>query len=125
MSDRPKGSLRLKPAMRLRTQRDFARLKAEGQRMVCGSLIANWLVLPSAQGSQLGVITSRRIGGAVARSRARRLLRESFRLHQHQLRQPVAVVLIARSSIVGKRRGEVEADFLRVLRRGGLNLPPP
>jgi ribonuclease P protein component len=56
----------------------------------------------------------------VARSRARRLLRESFRLHQHELARPIDLVLVARPSIAGKRFAEVERDFLTTLRKAGL-----
>jgi ribonuclease P protein component len=66
------------------------------------------------------VITAGRIGNAVTRSRARRLLREVFRLHQHDLAQPVDLVLVARPSIVGKPFPEVERDFLKTLRQNGL-----
>jgi RNase P protein component len=61
----------------------------------------------------LGVVTSKKIGGAVQRSRARRLLRESFRQHQHEFAQPVELVLVARNSIAGKkfcRRGKGFSD---------------
>jgi ribonuclease P protein component len=68
----------------------------------------------------LGVITSRRIGGAVVRNRARRLLRESFRLHQHDLAAPVDLVLVARPSIAGKGFAAVERDFMTTLRKGRL-----
>ena len=54
------------------------------------------------------------------RSRARRLLRESFRQHQHELSQPVELVLVARNSIAGKKFAEVEKDFLAALNRAGL-----
>ena len=36
---------------------------------------------------------------AVVRSRAKRLLRESYRQHQHELTQPVDLVLVARQSV--------------------------
>jgi ribonuclease P protein component len=66
------------------------------------------------------VVTSKKIGGAVLRSRARRLLRESFRRHQHDLAQPVEMVLVARNSIAGKSFTEVEKDYLAALKRAGL-----
>jgi ribonuclease P protein component len=99
---------------------DFARAKMEGQRWVSGCLIANVLGRPEGSGSRLGVVTSKKIGDAVARSRARRLLRESFRLHQHDMSGAVDMVLIARPSIAGRRFGEVERDFLRMLRQARL-----
>jgi len=54
------------------------------------------------------------------RSRARRLLRETFRIHQHDFNEPIEIVLIARNSIAGKRRDAVERDFLVTLRKAGL-----
>ena len=113
-------SLRLPQSMRPKQRRDFTELKQQGQRLAAGCLIANWTASAAGSGSRLGVITSRKLGSAVTRSRARRLLRETFRLHQHHLRQPVRMVLVARSSILGKQRAEVERDFLSALRKAKL-----
>ena len=112
--------LRLGRASRLARNRDFARIRLQGERLAQGCLIANWSQLPEGAAPKLGVVTSRKIGGAVARSRARRLLRESFRLHQHEFFQPVELVLVARNSIAGKKFAEVERDFLAALSRAGL-----
>ena len=102
---------------RLKQQGEFARARAQGRRVVCGCLIANVLPRPGQLETRLGVVTGKKVGNAVARSRARRLMRESFRLHQHELAGPVDVVLVARPSIAGKKLAEVERDFLRVLRQ--------
>jgi ribonuclease P protein component len=120
MGVKPSGSLGLPRGRRIKQGRDFARVKAQGQRVVSGCLIANWLPLPEGSASRVGVVTGRKLGGAVVRNRARRLLRESFRVHQHQLRQPLDVVLVARASILGKPFCQVEADYLAALRRAGL-----
>ncbi len=112
--------LRLGRASRLGQNRDFTRVRQLGERLALGCLIANWHRLPDGTAPKLGVVTSRRIGNAVARSRARRLLRESFRQHQHELSQPVELVLVARNSIAGKKFAEVERDFIAALNRAGL-----
>jgi ribonuclease P protein component len=106
--------------MRLQRTREFAQVRQEGRRVSKGCLIANWAALPPGTGPRLGVIASRAVGGAVARNRARRLLRETFRLHQHELRAPVALVLIARPSLAGRSLAAVERDFLAALREGRL-----
>jgi ribonuclease P protein component len=116
--------LRFGRASRIKQGRDFSRLRREGQRLSNGCLIANWRRLAPGTRSRLGVITSGRIGGAVIRNRARRLLRESFRLHQNQLVQPVDLVLVARASIAGKSFTEVERDVLTSLRKAGLLQKP-
>lgn len=110
--------------MRLKTGRDFAEVRRDGRRLVTGCLIANWKPLPAGSSARLGVITTRKLGPAVARSRARRLLRETFRLHQHDLAQPVTLVLVARPSIVGKGLAEVERDFLTAMRRANMLRQP-
>jgi ribonuclease P protein component len=112
--------LRLTRASRLAQSRDFARVRQQGQRLVLGCLIANWNRLPEGAAPKLGVVTSKKIGGAVQRSRARRLLRESFRQHQHEFAQPVELVLVARNSIAGKKFADVEKDFLAALNRAKL-----
>lgn len=119
MISRPPG-LSFSRSARLKQTRDFARVKRGGQRIVAGSLIANWMVLTGPGASRLGVVTPRIIGPAVTRSRARRLLREVFRINQHKLKQPLDLVLVARKSIAGKKIFAVEADFLRALRQGQL-----
>lgn len=117
MGGTPPARLRLPRSSRLKQKGDFMRARAQGQRVVNGCLIANALPRPPGSHSRLGVITSRKVGPAVGRARARRLLRESYRLHQHELACSVDLVLVARNSIAGKTFSEVEHDFLRALRQ--------
>jgi ribonuclease P protein component len=106
--------------MRIKQGRDFSRVRQDGQRIVYGCMIANWRKLPAESLPRLGVVTSGKIGNAVIRNRARRLLREAFRQHQHDLAHPVDLVLVARASIVGKAFADVEKDFLTISRKAGL-----
>jgi ribonuclease P protein component len=120
MRAEPPKRLRLGRASRLAQSRDFARVRQQGERLAQGCLIANWNRLPDGTSPKLGVVTGKKIGGAVERSRARRLLRETFRRHQHEFAQPVELVLVARNSIAGKKFAGVEKDFLAALNRAGL-----
>ena len=112
--------LRLARTSRVTQNRDFLRIRQQGERLAQGCLVANWNKLPDGASPKLGVVTSKKIGGAVQRVRARRLLRESFRLHQHEFLQPIELILVARNSIAGKKFADVEKDFLATLRRAGL-----
>ena len=120
MNPAPPKRLRLGRSSRLAQNRDFARVRQRGERLVLGCLIANWNKLPDGSAPRLGVVTSKKIGDAPTRSRARRLLRESFRLHQHEFAQPVELVLVARNSIAQKDFAGVEKDYLAALHRGKL-----
>jgi len=115
--------LLLNRSLRLKQSREFARVRQTGRRLVHGCLIANWQILPTGAPTRLGVVTSGKIGNAVVRSRARRLLRESFRLHQHEFIAPLDLVLVARNSIVGRPFRAVEQDFLTAARKGGILRP--
>lgn len=116
------AALSFGPEKRLRQSAEFARIKAEGKRIAKGSLLANWVEEGGRQGQllRLGVVTPKSVGPAVERSRARRLMREAFRLNQQKLKQPLTLVLVARQSIVGNGLAEVERDFLNLMRAARL-----
>jgi len=124
VGEAPAGKpLRFSQAQRLQRSWEFDRARLEGQRIVKGCLILNWRSADAetVQGtSRLGVVTSRKIGNAVARSRARRLMREVFRLHQHDIQQKADIVLVARQSIAGKSFAQVELDFMAAAKQAKL-----
>jgi ribonuclease P protein component len=115
----PKGN-RFSQSARLKRAFEFEKTRSEGQRLVKGCLILNWK--PGRAQLRLGVVTSKKIGGAVVRSRARRLLREAFRLHRTEL-APADIVLVARPSIAPKDFHSVERDFLAAARLARLIQP--
>ncbi|MCS7337722.1 MAG: ribonuclease P protein component [Verrucomicrobiae bacterium] len=112
--------LRLPARMRLRSGTDFKRIKLEGRRVATGCLVLNWVHPGPAGYTRFAVVAGNKLGSAVVRNRARRLLREAFRLHQHELAAPVDLLLVARPSIVGKKCPEVERDLLAALSKAGL-----
>jgi ribonuclease P protein component len=107
---------------RLRRSAEFAQIKTEGRRLAKGSLLANWIEQAGARGEplRLGVVTPKNVGSAVERARARRLMREAFRLNQGKLKQPLTLVLVARRSIVGNGLAAVERDFLNLMQAARL-----
>lgn len=64
-------------------------------------------------------LASKKVGGSVERSRARRLMKESYRSLSGSCRDCFDIVIIARAAINGKKCGEVEASLLSALKRAG------
>lgn len=66
---------------------------------------------------QSAVAATRRIGGAVARNRARRVLREAWRQVSSELRAGHDVVLVAREAIRSSKTPDLVAEMRELLRR--------
>ena len=79
-----------------------------------------YVVDDPATNRALGVVTSRKVGNAVARNRARRLMREAYRLNKQKLKTNLVIVMIARNAINGKHRQDVEAEVLRLFGGAGI-----
>ena len=71
---------------------------------------------------RVGFITSRRLGSAVVRNRVRRRLREVVRRRQHDLRQDVWIVLIAKRDAANASYRALEDEWLRLARRASILL---
>jgi ribonuclease P protein component len=62
---------------------------------------------------RLGVVASRKVGPAVARNRAKRLVREAFRLHPEVFPRGVDVVVIVRPGTHLLGLADVVAEITR------------
>ena len=87
----------------LRTRRQFALVYDRGRKAVGTHLVAFALTPPEDSNPEetrdvrVGIVASRRVGNAVRRNRAKRLLRDAWREHRTRLEPPLWVVLVARS----------------------------
>jgi ribonuclease P protein component len=78
------------------------------------------LQLEKETGFKIGIVTSRRLGGAVVRNRVRRRLREIVRRRQHEMSEGVWLVIIARPPAATAKSAALEREWLRLTRRVGV-----
>lgn len=77
---------------RIRLKNDFESVFKQGRKL-SGFGVVMWYKTQNLAASRLGVIASKKLGGAVARNRIKRLIREVFRLNQHGFKIPVDIIL--------------------------------
>ena len=105
--------------MRLRRPEDFRRVRSEGQSWAHPLLIL-WGAPNALDVTRVGISASRRVGNAVQRNRARRLLREAMRPLYASVASGWDIVLIARSDLLTRKATQVEAALRLVLERAKL-----
>lgn len=84
-----------------------------------------WLIVYGCENGlphlRLGLSVSRKVGGATARNRLRRLYREAFRLHRHEMPTGMDLVLIPRGGELPSL-AELEASLPKLVRHVGQKL---
>lgn len=105
--------------LRLRRRAEFQRLRAVGRNVSHPLLVLS--CAPNAlPHNRYGIITTRRLGSAVARNRARRRLREALRYWHPQVIPGYDVVLIAREGVLRCPYPELLNAVQSLFRRTGL-----
>lgn len=108
----------LKPNV-LRKKSDFSSIynkgKSVGDRYVVVFYRKNGL-----QEIRTAFLASKKVGNAVHRNRARRLMKESYRNLSNQLAVGYDYIFIARSTIVQKKCAEVQKSMASACKRAGV-----
>ena len=105
---------------RLHKNSDFKRVFEQGVRLSVG--FANIFIFDRKDGKpikRLGLVTSKKIGIAVERNKAKRRIREIFRTDKHKLVDGLDIVFVLKSSIKFQKYGFIEQKILNILKSAG------
>ncbi len=118
------GRLTLPARLRLRRKSDFDSAYARGQRLGDG-FFAVTCCLNDCSAARLGMAVAVRVaGGSVERNRIRRIIRESFRVHQRAL-PAVDLVVSARAAARGAPGRQLHASLAALWTRIGERCAAP
>jgi ribonuclease P protein component len=98
----------------IRKREDFERLYAQGRRL-SGRLMTMFVGPNAREGVRLGIAATRKIGSAVIRNRAKRLVREVFRHHKPP--GGLDVVVVPRRELLDAPYVTLEAEYRALLDR--------
>ena len=116
--------LRFPRTARLFRSSEFARVRAGGASQHGRCIVLTVLRVDPVAASRVGIITSRRVGPAVARNRVRRRLRELVRLDRPILSQGFWFTLVARAAAADASFETLQTEWRRLAKRAGLLVLP-
>jgi len=73
--------------------------------------------------NRLGISVSKKIGCAVVRNRAKRIVREAYRAVEKELKTGYLVVIGIRGGIIGKKTQDVEQELLYAFQKLDMLVP--
>lgn len=74
--------------------------------------------------NRVGITTGKKLGHAVVRNRARRRLREVYRLNEHRFKPGYDIVVVARSRCVTADFQKLTKAYLSLAQKAGILLDP-
>ena len=120
--------MRLPSSLHLKQAKDFAALRATGRNQSGRYVVISVRSVPNLKEFRFGLITTRKIGGAVVRNRLRRQLREIIRSMRQEILPGHHFVTIVRWSAPGRSLEDLRKDWRHCAAKLGLlakpNKPP-
>ena len=109
----------MKALLTLKKNHEFQRLYRRGTSAVGGCLVV-YCRKNRLRRNRIGLTASVKLGNAVKRNRARRRMREVYRLNADKLRPGWDLILVARARTLNASWPELNAAFVRLCKKLGL-----
>ncbi len=121
-SQRKPDAATLGPAERIRRRADFEQIYKHGAK-VGGRFMTIFLLRNGRTMSRLGIAATRKLGGAVVRNRAKRLVRDIYR--RHKPGPGLDLVVVPRREFLNVELARLEADYQSIVSRRAGRAPEP
>ncbi len=103
----------------IKLNKDFKRLYYRGKSVVRQNIVV--YINPNRKGvNRLGLTCGKAVGKAVKRNRVKRLMRESYRLIEDNIKTGYDIVIVARSRSVNCKYMHISNDLVNALNKLGL-----
>jgi ribonuclease P protein component len=109
--------LRFPKSARLKNSSDFRKVREKGKSAQTRLLRIGVFRIDESSPPRIGIVTSKRVGGAVVRNRTRRRLREISRAQLPLIAPGLLVVIVAKSSAAEAPFADLKAEWLLLARR--------
>jgi len=108
-------SNRLSQQMRLRKSFEFKEVKEKGMCFRDNALWIQGYVNESTDHSKIGIIATKRLGGAVQRNLAKRRIRELIRQSLHLIKPGSLIVVLPRTESLSLPFSELQKRFIKLI----------
>ncbi len=112
--------MRVLPTIRtLNENSDFRRAYMRGKSYT-NPVLVMYVVKNRTGLCRIGVTASKKIGNAVQRNRARRVIKEAFRMIDQDISHGFDIVFVARTKTIYKKSTDINTVMISMLKNAGL-----
>ena len=97
----------------LRKNRDFQTVYKNG-KSYANRLLVMYVLENDQEKNYIGISVSKKVGNSIVRHRVKRLIHESYRLHEEMFNSGLNIVVLARNSAKSATYAEVESALLHL-----------
>lgn len=106
---------------KIKENRDFRRAYKKGKSFV-SPYVAVYIIKNRTRNVRLGITAGKKLGNAVCRNRAKRVISAAFRAHINQLTPGYDFVIVARTRILSVKSTDVAQSFRKIFSSAGVLL---